>query len=53
MQLLVEETEDQLIWTRVLQFLLRQKEGRKSKVQGSCSFLSKEQPSKGVKVILH
>ena len=30
-----------LLWTGVLQFLLRKKEGQRSKAQGSCSFSSK------------
>ena len=37
----------ELLWTRVLQFLLQEREGRKSKSEGSCSFLSKEPLSKG------
>ena len=35
------------LWKRVLQFLLQQREGHRSKAQGSCSFLSKEPLSKG------
>ena len=37
----------ELLWTMVLQFLLQEKEDRRSKAHWSCSFLSKEPLSKG------
>ena len=37
----------EFLWTRVLQFLLQEKEGRRSKAQGSWSFLSNEPLPKG------
>ena len=37
----------ELLWTRVLQFHPQEKDSRRSKAQGSCSFLSKESLSKG------
>ena len=36
-----KKRRDELLWTRVLQFLLWKKEGRTSKSQGSCSFSSR------------
>ena len=44
---LSKERRTQLLWARVLQFVLWEKEGWRSKAQGSCSFWSKESLSKG------
>ena len=44
---LSKKGRSELLWTRVLKFLSQEKEGRRSKVQGSYSFLSKEPLSKG------
>ena len=39
---LSKRKRSELLWTRVLQFLLRQNEGWRSNTHKSCSFLSKE-----------